>query len=89
MVNPDLQIAINWLKNDRPNSAWAMRYDPTFDRVVNYIYYSQKEYEKAVAAEQAQKERGFNRITSYNVCYTKLLRYFAHSSISSCKILFV
>jgi len=61
LVNPDLQIAINWLENDRPNTAWAIRYDPAFDRVVNYIYYSQKEHQKAVAAQQAKKERRLKR----------------------------
>lgn len=61
LVNPDLQISINWLENDRPNIAWAIRYDPAFDRVVNYIYYSKKEYQKSVVAQQAKKERSFKR----------------------------
>ncbi|MBN2663021.1 MAG: hypothetical protein JXR68_05180 [Bacteroidales bacterium] len=61
LVNPDLQISINWLENDRPNAAWAIRYDPSFDRVVNYIFYSKKEHQKSVAAQQAKKERSFKR----------------------------
>ncbi len=61
LVNPDLQIAINWLENDKPNAAWAKRYDPTFDRVVNYIFYSRKEYQKSVEAEQISKERSLKR----------------------------
>lgn len=61
LVNPDLQIAINWLENDKPNETWALRYDAAFDRVVNYIFYSKKEYQKSVAAEQAKKERSLKR----------------------------
>ncbi len=61
LVNPDLQIALNWLKNDKPNAAWALRYDPAFDRVVNYVFYSKGEFEKSVKAEQAKKERALKR----------------------------
>ncbi len=61
LVNPDLQIAVNWLKTDKPNTAWARRYDPAFDRVVNFIHYSQKEYEKNIAAQKAKQERSLKR----------------------------
>ena len=61
LVNPDLQIALNWLANDNPNLAWATRYDVGFERVVNYIKFSKKEYEKSIAAEIANRERNLKR----------------------------
>ncbi len=61
LVNPDLQIALNWLEKDRPNQEWANRYDSAFDRVVNYILYSNKEYERSIAAKTEKQKRVLKR----------------------------
>lgn len=41
---PDLQIAINWRKNQNPNLAWAKRYDPAFERAMAYLDTSEKDF---------------------------------------------
>jgi WD40 repeat protein len=58
LVNPDLQFAMQWLKDNEPNAEWAARYDPAFERVITFIEYSRKEYQKQLKAkEEIQKQR--------------------------------
>ncbi|MEA3410170.1 MAG: hypothetical protein U9R74_01355 [Pseudomonadota bacterium] len=35
--NPDLQIALNWRQQARPNAAWAERYEPGFDEAMTFL----------------------------------------------------
>jgi WD40 repeat protein len=58
LVNPDLQFAMQWLKDNEPTAEWAERYDPAFERVIQFIEYSRKEYQKQLKArEEKQKQR--------------------------------
>jgi len=41
---PDLQLAINWRDNQKPNLAWAQRYDPAFERAMVYLRTSEKAF---------------------------------------------
>jgi WD40 repeat protein len=41
---PDLQLAINWREKQKPNLAWAMRYNPAFERTMVYLKTSEEEY---------------------------------------------
>ena len=43
---PDLQQAINWRDKYKPTLAWAVRYDPAFERAMVYLRTSEKEYLK-------------------------------------------
>ncbi|NJO87629.1 MAG: hypothetical protein HC831_00710 [Chloroflexia bacterium] len=61
LVNPDLQLALKWKEENQPNETWALRYDPTFERTMNYLEYSQKEYEKALAAKEERQKRNLRR----------------------------
>jgi len=61
LVNPDLQLALKWQEDNNPNETWAKRYDPAFDRVINYIEYSKKEYEKNIAAKEEKQKRNLKR----------------------------
>jgi len=56
LVNPDLQIASNWLENDKPNKAWAKRYDPAFERVVNFIITVKKNTKKKLLHQYQNKK---------------------------------
>ncbi len=40
--NPDLQIASNWWQDNRPNQAWADRYNPEFERAAHYLELSRR-----------------------------------------------
>ncbi len=61
LVNPDLQLALKWQEESVPNETWAKRYDPAFDRVMSYIEYSKKEYDKAIKAKEERHIRDLKR----------------------------
>lgn len=50
---PDLQLALNWRDESRPNVAWAERINPAFERALVYLNTSEKEY----LAEEENKLR--------------------------------
>jgi len=41
-VNPDLQNALDWADQERPNSAWAERYHPGFAQAITFLNESRK-----------------------------------------------
>lgn len=41
---PDLQLAINWREKQKPNLAWAVRYNPAFEQTMVYLKTSEEEY---------------------------------------------
>ncbi len=43
---PDLQLALNWREKQKPTLAWAMQYDPAFERAMVYLETSDREYRK-------------------------------------------
>ncbi len=50
---PDLQLAINWREKQKPNLAWAVRFNPAFERTMVYLKTSEEEY----IAEEENKIR--------------------------------
>lgn len=50
---PDLQLAINWRNENKPNLAWAAKYDPAFERAMVYLRTS----EAAFHEEEERKSR--------------------------------
>lgn len=50
---PDLQLALNWRKKQKPTLAWAERYNPAFERAMVYLETSEKEF----IAEEENKIR--------------------------------
>lgn len=61
LVNPDLLLALKWKKDNSPNEIWAKRYNPAFDRTVNYLEYSDKENKRIVAVKEKKKENTLKR----------------------------
>ncbi len=47
--DPDLQGAIDWHDNDRPNKDWAQRYDPGFDGAMAFLQKSKEARDTEVA----------------------------------------
>lgn len=41
---PDLQLALNWKKKQKPTLTWAERYNPAFERAMVYLETSEKEF---------------------------------------------
>ncbi len=56
--DPELMLALNWREENKPNSAWAERYDPSFERANHFLDASKKQKELAIAEkERAQKAK--------------------------------
>ena len=47
--DPDLQGAIDWQENNRPNKDWAQRYDPGFDGAMAFLQKSKEARDTEVA----------------------------------------
>jgi WD40 repeat protein len=41
---PDLNLAINWRDRNKPSLAWALQYNPAFERAMVYLRTSEKAY---------------------------------------------
>lgn len=61
-VNPDLQLALQWKAQHKPNAVWAARYDPAFERAMHYLDYSSKQHELKVRRKEKQQRRNFRRV---------------------------
>lgn len=48
LAGTELQLALKWLADRKPNAAWASRYNKNFDEVINYL-------NKSTAQEEAEK----------------------------------
>ena len=55
---PDLQLALNWQKKQKPTRAWGQRYDEAFERSIVFLDTSRITYE----AEQKNQELLQNRL---------------------------
>jgi energy-coupling factor transporter ATP-binding protein EcfA2 len=51
--DPDLALALEWWKRDRPNEAWGQVYDPGFERAAQFL----EESRAASAREKAGRRR--------------------------------
>ncbi|MBU1820317.1 MAG: hypothetical protein KKG00_02240 [Bacteroidetes bacterium] len=61
LVNPELQIALKWLKETHPTKEWAEKYDPYFERVVNYLDHSRIEYDNTIKNNEDKQKRELKR----------------------------
>ncbi|MDD4603392.1 MAG: hypothetical protein PHF97_06260 [Bacteroidales bacterium] len=60
-VNPELQLALQWKEQNKPNATWAVRYDPSFDRAMNFLEYSKKQFELELTIKEKQQKRNLKR----------------------------
>jgi energy-coupling factor transporter ATP-binding protein EcfA2 len=60
-INPELQLALQWKDQSKPNATWAMRYDPAFDRAMNFLQYSKKQNELELSKKENQQKRNLKR----------------------------
>jgi len=60
-INPELQLALQWKEQNKPNSTWAMRYDPAFDRAITFLEYSHKQNELEITKKENQQKRNLKR----------------------------
>ena len=63
--DPELQMALNWVKNQKPNQAWASRYDPSFDRAMNFLNYSASEKDRKQRASERKRRAAVLRLRAF------------------------
>ena len=58
---PDLQLALNWEKKQKPTRAWAQRYDEAFERAVVFLDTSRITYEAELKNQEMMQKRVLRR----------------------------
>lgn len=61
LVDPQLQVTMNWREETKPNEAWAMRYDPRFGLAMQFLEQSMVERESASQRAELQRRRTLKR----------------------------
>ncbi|HYJ86261.1 MAG TPA: hypothetical protein VEW46_09415 [Pyrinomonadaceae bacterium] len=59
--DPDLQIALNWREQGKPNEVWARRYHPEFALAGNFLDESVEARDAQVAADEARRRKEIRR----------------------------
>ncbi|MDQ2658707.1 MAG: hypothetical protein M3Y60_14890, partial [Bacteroidota bacterium] len=58
---PDLQLALNWQKKQKPTREWAQRYDDTFERAIVFLDTSRITYEAELKNQEMMQRRVLRR----------------------------
>jgi WD40 repeat protein len=58
---PDLQLALNWQKKQKPTREWAQRYDEAFERAVVFLDTSRITYEAELKNQEMLQRRVLRR----------------------------
>ena len=70
---PDLQLALNWQKKQRPTRSWAQRYDVAFERAIVFLDTSRITYEAELKNQELLQRRILRRARITNVILTIFL----------------
>ena len=60
-TNPELEIAVKWKQKNKPNASWAERYDPGFERAIDFLDYSKKESDFEIKKKENSQKRELSR----------------------------
>ncbi len=66
-TNPELELALRWQEQNKPNVTWATRYDPAFERAVEYLAYSKKSHELEVTKKENIQKRNLQRTKRFTM----------------------
>jgi WD40 repeat protein/ABC-type oligopeptide transport system ATPase subunit len=58
---PDLQLALNWQKKQKPTREWAQRYDEAFERAIVFLDTSRITYEAELKNQEMMQKRVLQR----------------------------
>lgn len=58
---PDLQLALNWQRKQRPTAMWAHRYNPYFERALLFLEISKSAYENEQKSKEFLQKRMLRR----------------------------
>ncbi len=59
--DPELQLALTWQSQAKPTEEWASRYDPSFERAMNFLEASRTERDREVREREEQRRRKLQR----------------------------
>jgi len=59
--DPELTIALRWRKENKPNSTWAKRYNPTFERAISFLDYSKEQADFEIEQKEKQQKLRMRR----------------------------
>lgn len=58
---PDLQLALNWQRKQKPSRAWGQRYDEAFERAIVFLDTSRITYEAELRNQEMMQRRVLRR----------------------------
>ncbi|MGF1635704.1 MAG: hypothetical protein ACFCUU_01425 [Cyclobacteriaceae bacterium] len=58
---PDLQVGLNWQIKQKPSLAWALRYDAYYERAINFLEVSDKEFQLEQRRKEVEAKRRYER----------------------------
>ena len=61
LVDPQLQLILNWRDEANPNEAWARRYDPRFAQAMQFLDLSHKEQSDSLERVEQQRRKALKR----------------------------
>ncbi len=64
---PDLQLALNWQKKQKPTRVWAQRYDVAFERAIVFLDTSRITYEAELKNQEMLQRRMLRRARVTNL----------------------
>ena len=64
---PDLQLALNWQKKQKPTREWAQRYDEAFERAIVFLDTSRITYEAELKNQEMMQRRVLRRTRVFAV----------------------
>ncbi len=70
---PDLQLALNWQKKQKPTRTWAQRYDSAFERAIVFLDTSRITYEAELKNQEMLQRRMLRRARVTNLILALLL----------------
>ena len=62
---PDLQLAINWKKTNKPTLTWARKYNPAFEKVMVFLDASEKKHIQDEQNKVRLQRRALNRTKKF------------------------
>ena len=60
-TNPELEIGVKWKQKNKPTPFWAQRYDPGFERAIDFLDYSRKESDFEITKKENAQKRELSR----------------------------
>lgn len=77
LEDPELELFLNWQVRQNPTEAWAIQYDPSFDRAILYLKRSADKREKDRWQVEADRQKKLKRLGYTIAAMTVFLFAFA------------